>query len=73
MKRFIFLLLVLLFSVIILFEFERASQIRELKNQLATEKYLRETEKEKFEKELRLIKTDIDLLQRGYDDGQTEE
>lgn len=68
MKRLIFLLLVLLFSVIILFEIERANQITELRKQLATEKYLRETEKEKFEKELRLIKTDIDLLQRGYDD-----
>ena len=59
-----------LFAIMISFGIETVGRIAEIEKQTSIKLFEMQTTIEAQEKEIRLLKTDIDILENGYDRGQ---
>ena len=67
MSRYLHWIIILLLLSVILFGIDMSSQYREIEVKLQTEKFNNEQKYNELEKEIRLLKQDIYVLQYGYE------
>lgn len=67
MNKYYSWLIVLLMVLMLLFGIEVTSRCKEVEIQLQTERFLREQKELEYEKEIRLLKQDVYILQNGFD------
>lgn len=72
MKNYFSWLVILLITLILLFGIEVTSRCKDVEVQLQTERFLREQKELKYEKEIRLLKQDVFVLQYGYEGAKNE-
>lgn len=63
-------LIVLFIIIMLLFGVEVTSRCKEIEVQLQTERFLREQRELEYEKEIRLLKQDVYILQNGYEGAE---
>ena len=67
MAKYNFILGICIFFVLIAFGIDTASRCKEVELQLQSERFERELKEAEYEKEIRLLKQDINILKYGYD------
>lgn len=67
MKYLFSCVVLLLFVIILLFGIETISRYKEMERQLQIERFENQKKIEAIEKEIRLLKTDMEILQKGYE------
>ena len=67
MNKYFSCLIILLIFIMLLFGIEVTSRCKEVELQLQTERFLREQKELEYEKEIRLLKQDVYILQNGFD------
>jgi hypothetical protein len=69
MNKYLPWIIILLLLTVILFGVDVSSQYREIEIKLQTEKFNNEQRCNELEKEIRVLKQDIYLLQNGFESG----
>lgn len=70
MNKYFSWLVIMLITIMLLFGIEVTSRCREIEVQLQTERFLREQKELEYEKEIRLLKQDVYILQNGYEGAE---
>lgn len=72
MNKYFSWLIILFIILMLLFGIEVTSRCKEVETQLHTEKFLREQKELEYDKDIRLLKQDIYILQYGYEGAENE-
>lgn len=72
MNKYFSWLVILLIILMLLFGIAFTSRCKEVEIQLQIERYLREQKELEYEKEIRLLKQDVYVLQNGYEGAENE-
>ena len=67
MKRFFDAWVLILILLLVAMYINASTAFRELEAECETKEMIHQQEKEDLEKEIRLLKTDIDILQNGFE------
>ena len=67
MTKYFSCLVLLLIAIMLLFGIENISRCKEIEIQLQIQKFECEQEIEELRKEIRLLKTDISIMQKGFE------
>ena len=67
MEKYTFILAICIIFILLAFGIDTSSRCKEVEIKLQTERFEREQKELEYEKEIRLLKQDVYILQHGYD------